>query len=54
MTNMSNNGMYLQEELGAGLSMESFCEYWWCSRAWLEGQAEQPNQGYTPEELQVG
>mmetsp|Transcript_12310 Transcript_12310/g.26571 ORF Transcript_12310/g.26571 Transcript_12310/m.26571 type:complete len:628 (-) Transcript_12310:726-2609(-) len=44
---------YTQEELGTDITIERLCEYWWCSRAWLEGGAAAPNEGYTEEELQA-
>jgi hypothetical protein len=43
----------LQEELRPHFTIDQLCEYWWCSRAWLEGKVARPNQGYTPQELEV-
>lgn len=46
-------GCCLQEELGAAFSHAQLYEFWWCSRAWLEGRVASPTEGYTEEETHV-
>lgn len=41
----------VQDELGEEVKVSELFRYWWCSRAWLVGQAQQPDAEYTDEEV---
>ena len=40
----------MQAELGEEVKVLELFHYWWCSRAWLMGRVQRPDEGYTDEE----
>ena len=43
----------MQDQLKPETTMEQLFQYFWCSRAWLEGRTARPDEQYTQEELQL-